>query len=73
MERFARLDLSSFEYVYNNITATANSASLSSDSKWTRVTAELHTLGDASYVLPKMVLYGPGTAWFDDLSLELVP
>jgi len=25
--------------------------------------------GDEAYLMPKLVLYGPGVAWFDDVEL----
>ena len=38
---------------------------------WTRVEAELDS-GDEAYVMPRFVLYGNGTAWFDDVMLEKI-
>lgn len=69
---FARLELGMFEYNQHNVIDCVRSAHVCGDSKWTRVTAEIGT-GDGAYVLPKLVLYGPGSAWFDDMSLELIP
>ena len=42
---------------------------MSGDKEWTQVEAVIQT-GEQAYVLPKMVLYGQGEAWFDDMSLN---
>lgn len=72
VQGFARIDLAAIQYTQHNVIDFGRSIHLSGDRKWTRVTAELDTQEEA-YVIPKMVLYGPGTAWFDDLQLELIP
>jgi hypothetical protein len=72
VERFARLELTAYEYTPGNHTASAESAPVCGNRDWTRVSLELNS-GDSVYVLPKLLLYGPGAAWFDDLTLELIP
>jgi hypothetical protein len=69
--RFARLELHAYEYNLANVTASWQSPSVAGSRGWTRVSVEMES-GDAVYVLPKLVLYGPGTAWFDDVSLERI-
>lgn len=69
VERFARLELESFEYTQSNVIERALSAPVCGESEWTRVDVVLDS-GDEAYVLPRLVLYGPGTAWFDDLRLS---
>ena len=71
VKRFARLELASYEYAYANVIDTLPSASVIGSRKWTRVSVELDS-GDEAYLMPKLVLYGPGTAWFDDIALEEV-
>ena len=71
VKHFARLEVVTCEYVYTNIITTAASSHVTGDAEWTRVEAIIDA-GDQAYVLPKMVLYGPGTARFDDLSLKEV-
>jgi hypothetical protein len=71
VERFARLDLYSYEYTYQNILDFASSAKLSGSQGWTQLSVELDT-GDEVYVMPQLFLYGPGTAWFTDLRLEKI-
>jgi len=71
IDRFARLELIAFEYTYHNVTAFAASASVPGTCDWTHVEAVVET-GDSAYVLPKFVLYGAGTAWFDDITLEKI-
>ena len=68
VQRFARLELAAYEYTHTNVTASAESAAVSGTRDWTRVTAEINS-GDSAYVMPKLVLYGSGTAWFDDAEL----
>jgi len=69
VERFARLELYSYEYTYANVINTAASPDLTGDQDWTRVEVELDS-GDQAYLMPRMLLHGPGQAWFDDLLLE---
>ena len=69
VDRFARLEVIAYEYVLTNVTASGASAPVAGSSHWTRVEAEMDT-GDSVYVMPKLVLYGPGTAWFDDVQME---
>jgi len=69
VERFARLELYSYEYTYPNVINTAASQDLAGDQDWTRVEVELDS-GDQAYLMPRMMLHGPGEAWFDDLLLE---
>jgi len=71
IDRFARLELSTFEYSYTNVIKHSESESVSGTSDWTVVASEIDT-GDSAYVLPKLVIYGTGTAWFDHLQLEEV-
>jgi hypothetical protein len=71
VESFARIELAAIQYSQHNIVDYGRSIHISGDRKWTRVVAELDTAEEA-YVIPRLVLYGPGTAWFDDLNLELV-
>jgi hypothetical protein len=72
VERFARLELAAYEYTYANVTAFGASAPVSGSRNWTRVEAEVDS-GDSVYVMPKLVLYGPGAAWFDDVRMETKP
>lgn len=68
VERFARLELAGYEYTYNNIIHNAASPPVSGDRSWTPAAVELDS-ADEAYLMPKLVLYGPGTAWFDDVQL----
>ena len=65
----ARLLLQGFAYTYGNILSSAASAPVAGTTDWTRVEVELDS-GDAAYVMPRMELAGPGTAWFTELLLE---
>lgn len=69
VERFARLELAGYEYTFTNTIDSARSAHVTGTSDWTQVSVELDS-GDEAYLMPRMVLYGPGAAWFDDLRLE---
>ena len=69
VHRFARLELASYEYTFANTIDSARSAHMTGTKGWTHVSVELDS-GDEAYLMPRMVLYGPGTAWFDDLKLE---
>lgn len=71
VERFARLDLFSYEYAYDNVIETAHSAHVDGSRDWSLLQVELDT-GEEAYVMPQLSLYGVGTAWFDDLTLERV-
>jgi len=71
VERFARLRLYSYEYHYDNVMELAQSEGIRGTTDWTRIAVELDT-GEEVYVVPEMLLYGPGQAWFDDVSLEKV-
>ncbi len=71
VERFARLELFSFEYGYTNIIDIAQSEQISGTKGWTLLQVELNT-EEESYVMPQFVLHGLGTAWFDDARLEKV-
>lgn len=73
VERFARLELGAIEYTFANVIDCAFSPTVSGTRGWTKVTVELDS-GDEAYLMPKLVLYGSGTAWFDDVCLaELAP
>ncbi len=67
--RFARLELDGIEYTFHNKIMSATSAPLSGTSEWTKLEVELDS-GDQPYLLPRLVLYGAGRAWFDDAMLE---
>ncbi len=69
VDRFARIELAGYEYTYSNVIDSASSARLDGSRDWTFLQAELNT-GDEAYVMPRLALYGAGTAWFDDLKLE---
>ena len=71
VERFARLELASFEYTQANKINIAQSRKVGGDRRWTRLSVELDT-DDAAYMLPTLELYGTGTAWFDDLLFERI-
>ncbi|MHB9131325.1 MAG: carbohydrate binding domain-containing protein [Armatimonadota bacterium] len=71
VERFARLELAGYEYTFNNIIDSAATAKVNGDSDWIYVEVELDS-GDEAYLMPRLALYGLGTAWFDDLKLEKV-
>ncbi len=64
----ARLELAGFAYTYRNISHQAASADLRGTTDWTRLEVELES-GEQAYVMPFLVLDGPGTAWFDDVRL----
>ncbi len=69
VERFARLELGAIEYGFANVIDAAFSQAVGGSEGWTKVTAELDS-GDEAYLMPKLVLYGTGRAWFDDVCLE---
>jgi hypothetical protein len=69
VERFARLELGAIEYSFANVIDAAFSPTVSGSRNWTRVSVELDS-GDEAYLMPKLVLYGRGRAWFDDVCLE---
>lgn len=71
VDRFARLELYSYEYTFGNAIDSAQSAKLDGTKNWKRFSVELDS-GDEAYLMPMMTLYGPGVAWFDDLMLEEV-
>ena len=71
VKRFARLELDAYEYSYSLTTDNAHSNEVAGTRGWTKVSVELDS-GDEVYLMPRMVLYGPGVAWFDDLLLEEV-
>jgi hypothetical protein len=68
VDRFARLELASYEYTYHNQIAAAYSPHQAGTQEWTRISVELDS-GDEAYLMPRFVLYGLGTAWFDDAEL----
>jgi hypothetical protein len=68
VKRYARLTLSSYEYGYTNVVDWARTPDLSGTTDWTEVSVELDS-GDEAYLMPRLVLYGPGVAWFDDIML----
>jgi len=69
--RFARLELATYEYTYSNQIATAYSPQLHGTQEWTELSVELDS-GEEAYVMPRFVLYGTGTAWFDDAQLTAI-
>jgi hypothetical protein len=69
VERFARLEVFTYEYTYENMIDMAQSPKVSGTRDWTHVSVVLDT-GESAYVMPQLVLYDIGTAWFDDLKLE---
>lgn len=71
VDRFARIELATYEYTYNNTIDSAFSTKLTGDCNWTRLNVELNT-EDGAYVMPKFALYSTGTAWFDDVKLERI-
>ncbi len=71
VERFARLELASFEYSYTNLIDLSASSNVAGTKGWTRVEAVLDS-GEEVYLMPFLRLYGPGVAWFDDVKLEEV-
>jgi len=71
VQRFARLELASYEYTYGNKIDVAHSLKISDTTDWTRISVELQST-DAAYAMPVLQLYGLGTAWFDDLLFEHV-
>lgn len=71
VDRFARLELATYEYTYSNKVNIAQSAKVTGDADWTEVSATLDC-DDGAYVVPTLEVYGLGTAWFDDLKLEQV-
>ncbi|HEY3396605.1 MAG TPA: hypothetical protein VGM19_03000 [Armatimonadota bacterium] len=68
VDRFARLELASFEYSYDNHIDKAATANVVGTKDWTYVEVELNS-DEEAYVMPILRLYGPGSAWFDDLKL----
>ncbi len=69
VDRFARLELASFEYGYTNLIDQAASANVKGTRDWTYVEVILDS-DESAYLMPILRLYGPGVAWFDDLKLE---
>ena len=67
-ERFARLELDGYEYTAANVLDRSTSLSVTGDSDWTHVEAVIDS-GEQGYLLPHLVIYGAGTAWFDDIRL----
>lgn len=67
----AKLELAGYAYSYDNISHQAESSRLSGDVDWTHLDVELESDGQA-YLMPYLVLEGPGTAWFDDVKLERI-
>lgn len=65
----ARLLLQAYAYSYSNILNSVTSAPVTGATEWTRVSIELDS-GIAAYVMPRLELTGPGTAWFAELQLE---
>jgi len=68
----ARIELAGYAYRYNNISHQAGSAALRGDTEWTQLEVELDS-GEQAYLMPYLVLEGPGTAWFDDVCLAAIP
>ena len=71
VERFARVELFTYEYSPDNVIDIAQSEKVSGTRTWQKVTVEINT-GDEAYVMPRLQLYGSGDAWFDDLRLEQI-
>jgi len=71
VDRFARLELAAYEYQFVNTIDMACTAPVAGTKGWTQVAVELDS-GDEAYLMPRLVLYGPGTAWFDDVQLTEV-
>jgi hypothetical protein len=71
VDRFARLELASYEYNYANFIDQAASAEVTGTKDWTRVEAILDSVEEA-YLMPILRLHGPGVAWFDGVKLEEV-
>ncbi|MEI8246238.1 MAG: hypothetical protein WCI51_10435 [Lentisphaerota bacterium] len=66
----AKIELAGYAYTYNNISHKAASSELNNTNDWTRLEVELDS-GDQVYLMPYMILEGPGTAWFDDVCLTV--
>lgn len=47
-----------------------SSQSVSSDTDWSRVRIKTTIPADTTALRLRLILYGPGTAWFDDVALE---
>ena len=71
VERFARLELATFEYTYSNLIDFGRSEHVGGSTNWTKVSVELDS-GDESYIMPRFSIYGTGTVWFDDITLEKI-
>jgi hypothetical protein len=71
VDRFARIELATYEYTYDSVIDCAASAKLAGSRDWTLLQVELDT-GDEAYVMPRFAIYGSGTAWFDDVKLERI-
>jgi hypothetical protein len=69
VERFAWLELYTYEYSYSNVLDLAQSEKATGSSDWTRLQVELDT-AEERYIMPRLLLYGRGRAWFDDVLLE---
>ncbi|MCE9613909.1 MAG: hypothetical protein K8T26_06500 [Lentisphaerae bacterium] len=65
----ARLELAGYAYTYENISHQAASRGLDDTCEWTRLDVELNS-GEQAYLMPSLVLEGPGCAWFDDVQLS---
>lgn len=71
VSRIARIELATYEYGYQNVIDSARSAELTGTRDWTLLETVLDT-GNEAYVMPRFALYGRGTAWFDDVTLEKI-
>ena len=67
----ALVELAGYAYSYDNINHKAASSALCGDADWTFLEVNLDS-GDQAYLMPYLILEGPGTAWFDDVTFSPV-
>jgi len=68
----AKIELAGYAYTLTNISHRASSGELCGSKEWTRLEVELDS-GDQAYLMPYLVIEGPGSAWFDDVVFEEIP
>lgn len=71
VEGTVRLELAGYAYTYTNISHQDASIELNGDKDWTRLEVRLNSERQA-YLMPSLVLDGPGMAWFDDIEFAPV-
>ncbi|HEY3332488.1 MAG TPA: hypothetical protein VGK19_20835 [Capsulimonadaceae bacterium] len=67
----AHIELAGYAYTHSNISHKASSVGISGSQDWTYLEVDIDS-NDQAYVMPCLVLDGPGTAWFDDVCLTSI-